>query len=1030
MWVKNADGQWRTGAVKLSVRYLGALALVVALAATFAGSQMRSQAAVGTLYVSSEYSNLTTESPAPSGKKAASSVYITTDTASRVIASGADKARVVLIDPDLNVSATESLTQAGDKLLEGAGFGGHGSGDDNYVVTSGIGETAIIVLDTDSILAGDLAYIKANTKIWTTVPAGENAGTNVNGSSFVITDFFDGTGAGDPWIKVVVNAAVADDIERVDVQVAAVNVVQVRVTSELETDKTAAVSSLYLEETGLDTGRFEGIIKAVPGDTGTSAASTDLSDNDNVGSVNGTITYLNFAIRTNTGPITITHTDNDSVLRTAQVLLDVTAPTVTVGGPNGTNSQDARPTFTGSFADSESGLDISTMAVAYDGDAADAANATPVVVVNPAVGTNSVTPDGDAVSLSLSLGSIADGVGSYEFSVVPSNDLPQAATNPRNHVIDWFMSAYDMAGNGAVSDMATTAGIQLPSFKVDQVAPSFSVAAEQMTGKGYNGSTEVENRSGVRVTMNDDVANVENTDFQLELDNGVKVVPSSVTVVNTPSAAHLASMPGGAVNAGTASVVYLTFDDELVSTETPVLKIVGSISDLAGNSVAAGSQAIVDAIAPVITVTMSDGSGGSALTKNTIKFTITSDELLAAGSPVVTVYDGTGAAGVNGAVDGGAGNGAANGLVTVSAQGVNTWAGTWTADAAPVEGSHTVVVTATDKANPANVRTVGSADDESSKATLKFSLDTVAPTLALGVSGGNVAGNTLTTDDTTPVITFTFTDANTVSLNKVTLGGTDITSSLIKDASGKKYYYSPTTPLAIGTHAIAIAAADVVDAAGVPMAGALAGSLVISARGTFNVSTVSGWNAISFPSDPVDADVNSVFSNATHDAVLGFDASVPGQWVIAVRDAVSGKLVAPTEAGLTSVSSAQAYWVHSTAFDAVSTTLTGGYTPSDGAPPALAGMTFGVGFAAVPVVDTSKACSVKAAATTCAVTRPVVGAADAAVLVNTYLPAGSYGRVYVYDPLVMEFAVLASNSVVNAGGVLFVEFTKEATIYP
>ena len=80
---------------------------------------------------------------------------------------------------------------------------------------------------------------------------------------------------------------------------------------------------------------------------------------------------------------------------------------------------------------------------------------------------------------------------------------------------------------------------------------------------------------------------------------------------------------------------------------TPKVALVGSVSDIAGNSTSTGSLAnAVDKIHPAVTATLSGGSGtGSAslvsasdLTKKSITLTVTTDEELVS-NPKVDVYD-------------------------------------------------------------------------------------------------------------------------------------------------------------------------------------------------------------------------------------------------------------------------------------------------------------------------------------------------------------------------------------------------------
>ena len=81
--------------------------------------------------------------------------------------------------------------------------------------------------------------------------------------------------------------------------------------------------------------------------------------------------------------------------------------------------------------------------------------------------------------------------------------------------------------------------------------------------------------------------------------------------------------------------------------DTPKVALVGSVSDIAGNSTSTGSLAgAIDKIHPSVTATLSGGTGtgtgtlegASDLTKSTIVVTVTTDEELVS-NPKVDIYD-------------------------------------------------------------------------------------------------------------------------------------------------------------------------------------------------------------------------------------------------------------------------------------------------------------------------------------------------------------------------------------------------------
>lgn len=287
------------------------------------------------------------------------------------------------------------------------------------------------------------------------------------------------------------------------------------------------------------------------------------------------------------------------------------------------------------------------------------------------------------------------------------------------------------------------------------------------------------------------------------------------------------------------------------------------------------------------------------------------------------------------------------------------------------------------------------------------------PTLTVG-------GGSSTTDQTRPSIVIDYKDAgevSSVSLMKVQLDGADITNDVVAASDGQRFFYIPPTDLALGDHKLLIESGDASDAAGNENTTDTTLTVTVEERSTFDLDIFAGWNALSFPTDPLDPDINSVFDNAGHDAVLGFDSGVPGQWRVAVRDTVSGLLEPATENGLTSVRSTQAYWVHSNNFEQVSVLLVGEVLPAAGSPPGIVSIPTVIGFNAVPVVDTSRK---QATGPSVPLLRQTPGGTTA-VTVSTYLGAVNEGRVYRWDPEILSFVLLSSSTAVNTGDVLFAE---------
>ncbi len=1000
MWVRNADARG-TEAVKLSVKWLAGLAVLALAVVAVVGSTSTTKAVDGSIFVVNEWSQITNESPAPTGRTSRSQVYATIADGTRLVQTDADFIRVVVKDADLDTLTTET-TAPGDVDVQ--------PGVLNVVPNGGgaaaPGSTHVIDLTNKAgtLIAGTLADVQATTSINADIPTstGIEANADNGGSGLKIIGFFAGDAINDPWIQVQVQVSTEYTINSIVYNTSGIDTVQVTVKSDLETTGIMITA----EETGLSTGIFEGFVQLVDGNS-----TSTVTANGGNPTLDGTIEQgIAGTIRTIVGPITVSFDEDPGageLIRQTTALVDTSAPVGTVSGPaSGSATQNRRPTFSGTIAENGSGLDVSSIEVAYDSNN-DQTNAGAVAITTPG-GTGAL--NSGATLLAVSTAGALDGDTAFSFSQAPTADLPNNSVSNPDHIVDWVIKAVDLAGNIGLSDAdGSTAGIQLPTVKVDTVIPAFSsVASEHKTGVAPSStatSGEVASRNTLRLAFNDQLTNVQASDFTVTLDSGAVVVPTAVTILNNPT------KPAGFTN---RALVYLTFANDLVSNDTPNVALQDTISDLAGNFTSTGSVSnISDGIGPSLTVTLSDGSGtgtGSegpdSLTKSSIKITIESDEPLN-GAPSVEVFSGIGASEAS---------------PSALAQGANRWTATFTTPGVAADSKRAVKVVGTDVAS--NQTTVGG-DDVSASGTPQFLLDKALARPSLTVGGGAA-----TTDQRRPSIIIDYKtvvtgppakggEASTVTLKEVKLDGTDITADVVAASDGKRFFYVPPSDLSLGEHKLTIDAADAVDAAGNE---GVAEELVLTIqdRKTFDLEIFAGWNAISFPSDPIDPALNSVFTNAGHDAVLGFDPSVPGGWRVAVRDTVSGELEPATEGGLTGVRSTQAYWVHSNNFEQVNVLLVGEVLPSAGSPPGIITIPTVAGFNAVPIVDTSRKLTTGSAAN---LTRQIPGGAPAPVSVADYLGAVSEGRVYKWNPEILSFELLAGGTTVTTGLVLFVEVT-------
>ena len=299
--------------------------------------------------------------------------------------------------------------------------------------------------------------------------------------------------------------------------------------------------------------------------------------------------------------------------------------------------------------------------------------------------------------------------------------------------------------------------------------------------------------------------------------------------------------------------------------------------------------------------------------------------------------------------DGGAGSSAtttdvaAEGTVaSVAVDSLNykaTFAGTAFSDAS-TEDSKSILLSASDVNG--NTGTLGHRDQANAAATT-FRLDKTAPVLSQDPDGDGTPGSSTTLPR--PYVIWDFTDNSNVTVNTATFGGDDVLA-LLATTNNKKYFMVPAADLAAATYAVAGKGTDLAGNAGT----STSYSLAVTARKDYKATILAGWNLMSFPSDPIDGAIGSVFTNAGIDQVVGYDAAAKGSpWTVATSDAGT------FSGSLTSISEGNGYWVHSTEFSTQAVSLTGPEGPSASAPPSISSIALASGWNLVGVTDATKA---------------------------------------------------------------------------
>ena len=786
--------------------------------------------------------------------------------------------------------------------------------------------------------------------------------------------------------------------------------------------------------------------------------------------------------------------DNNSATTTttgtkvkATATIDVDAPKPIVSSPSsGSSFKDRQPSFAGSATDIGSGIDVSTVALYVDvlDDGADTAATLEATAGSWLGGAGSINLQDEYRQTAATLDNtttMVDGVSSVTWTVTTSTNIPCLTVNDDSSTptsdgssshtnfanvatdcasaksepdvtLDYFSSVTDLAGNRGFSDSnaTNTAGSSLQdnySFNIDELKPSLD-AANTETGVYWNAPTTAEKTGDATrlvVAFDDELSAAPASSFEVTTDGG-SIVAVSATEIGTK----------GTTAAGVAydkrKDVYLTLASALSSSETPKVKLVGDISDLAGNSNKSGNVAnAIDKLKPTLTLALSGGSGtGSSpddtvgLTKKSMTMTITTSEVLS-GVPTVSIFsEDYGSTGVyelivddldltelgastaeafsiaahtvvdtdkdgslvdeivisaatntsvpaaslvnlainsvvnsseavivtiqnnnaaalvddldfikisgnnNSALSATSNEVSAEGSVVAVAVDATTYTATFDGSAAgfsdaAAKDSKAVILSATDVNS--NTGTLGTRDQGASSGLYKFRLDKTAPVLNNDPDGDGTVGSTTTLPR--PYVIFEFTDNSKVTVKSASFGADDVLADLATTNS-KKYFMVPSADLAASTYAVKAKGTDLAGNAGAE------GSynMKVSTRKAYSATILAGWNLMSFPSDPVNNGISSVFSNSGIDQVVGYDAMSKGSpWSVATKDSATQIF----SGGLDTISAGNGYWVHSDEFSSQSVSLTGPEGPSASAPPSIEAISLASGWNLVGVTDATKA---------------------------------------------------------------------------
>ena len=640
------------------------------------------------------------------------------------------------------------------------------------------------------------------------------------------------------------------------------------------------------------------------------------------------------------------------------------------------NTQTRQLAFRGNVTDDRSGIDVSEIRLFID-QTNDPDNNGQVVTGGVGDGGYSInTPQEGRFEPALA-GNPGDGEKSVAWSVAEPGNLPTdvIAVQP-DHLVDYILVAQDLAGNIGFSDADTTTsgvGVVVDNsattdedeatnephvISIDQVRPKLTGADTGLAPDGDDDGDDPDtnNSRSIAIYFDDSVEGVDPSDFQITLDDDTNLIPVGVQV--------------------DGSTVFAELDADIPTNDTPIVRLQGAVSDPAGNTTSAGSVDAADRLSPVLTVELSGGSGSdaSALTKNEITVTISSDEILA-GLPTVEVYDEDGF----------------RTRLSVIAQGGETWTSRATRARLGADGELSLVVSGTDVSPASNDSVVGKEDP--SKATAgetKFTLDSTKPSLVSGDSS---------TSQGRPSIRIEFDEAVTVTAASIgdTVLVDDDTNSLAT-SDNKLFFYVPSEDLELGSLTVKATASD--DAGNTVEDASY--TLTVEERKAFDLGLFFGWNAVSVPSNPVDPDINAVFTNESLAQVVAYDATdAESPWRIASRDPVSGAWTSTTDTPLRTIVAGPGYWVHSTSFDDQEIGLAGPIEPGSGQAPRVEAIPTGAGWNFVGVIDTTRDNTQGSSGAS------LVRADGTAITADRYFASVDARRAFRYNSALQSFTEIA-----------------------
>ena len=608
--------------------------------------------------------------------------------------------------------------------------------------------------------------------------------------------------------------------------------------------------------------------------------------------------------------------------------------------------------------------------------------------------------------------------------------------NDRNfsNYVNYQAYGVDVAGNVGLSDAEESDSNVEEVFNPhsllidsDDITEEEIGDAPAFTGRAWDASNtqfEPNVRNSVQLVfpqrLNPDTVQPE--DFRYISSEGVSLTVERVTTVS-PDDVEGEDLDGDGdtdsddqeMESEVVRYVFLELDGDIPSGDEPRVRIVGDLRDRAGNPVEDDSEFVLeDRLAPEVQwVLFSGGSGlddedntrSVELTNDDITITVGVDEDLATRRVEIEFYQEIGDTGVFMRRD-------TSRPRKISAQGDTfRYRSDYSVSGSTGPGDVYVVIVVQDGESNRSVYGAGSMvvsdvvqvdtnNIDSDSDSQSFEFDNVDPALDNDDDGRVGAADTSDSDDSTTsdqgatlVIRFNE-EVFEVLTAEVDIAGQsdslDIKDALRQSADGEVWIYvlPAGNEWLLGEHEVTVTAIDFAD----NESDDLSFTFEVTEREDFTLSLSSGWNGVSFPSDPSDSSLSAVFGNSDVSQVLTYEPWSRNPWKTARRSG-SG-----FSGDLTEIRAGVGYWVLTSSFgdltvrlDSASDTTSAGIASTPSTIRTFPGWNF------IGVLDPTFA-SVEGESGD---DLQLPSGAD--YLLRTYLAGNTIGRVYEYDAIRQEF---------------------------